>query len=243
MVTITYPDGWTGNEKITFTVTDANQNTASDDATFTVEAVPVVGDIPDQNTPFTPINLDSYLSGIDASKVTWTASGNINFVVNIDPVTHIATVSNPSNSNIPETITFTATATCCDKPISDSDAAAFTPEIPVKIDIKPGSFPNSINLGNGGTVPVAIFSTATFDATKVDPLTVTLAGASVQLKGKGTPMAAFEDVDGDGLKDIVVHVSTDALELSESDTEAILQGKTLDGTPIRGTDSIRVVPS
>jgi hypothetical protein len=40
--------------------------------------------------------------------------------------------------------------------------------IPVLIDIKPGSDPNSINLGSRGTVPVAILSTQDFDATTVD---------------------------------------------------------------------------
>ena len=114
--------------------------------------------------------------------------------------------------------------------------------IGVAIDIKPGSFPNSINLGSGGTVPVAIFSTTTFDARTVDPTTVTLAGAQVALKGKGTLMTSVEDVDGDGLLDLVVHVQTEALQLSDTDTEAVLDGKTSDGTAIRGTDSVRVVP-
>ncbi len=121
-------------------------------------------------------------------------------------------------------------------------AELFALVISVSIDIKPGSFPNSINLGSGGTVPVAILSTGTFDATTVDPVTVTLASAPVKLKGKGTPMTSVEDVNGDGLGDLVVHVDTSALELTETDTEAVLEGKTIDGTMIRGTDSVRVVP-
>ena len=73
-------------------------------------------------------------------------------------------------------------------------------EVNVDIDIKPGSDPNSINLGSNGNVPVAILSSADFDATTVDPYTVTLAGAEVSLKGKAqTPMASVEDVNGDGL--------------------------------------------
>ena len=112
----------------------------------------------------------------------------------------------------------------------------------VDIDIKPGSFPNSINLGSGGTVPVAIFSTFTFDATTVDPTTVTLASAPVKLRGQGMSMASFEDVNGDGLLDIVVHVETKTFELSETDTEAVLEGETFDGTRIRGVDTVRVVP-
>jgi hypothetical protein len=114
--------------------------------------------------------------------------------------------------------------------------------IEVEIDIKPGSFPNSINLGSKGTVPVAIFSSADFDAAIVDPETVTLAGAGVKIKGKGTPMASLEDVNGDGLPDLVVHVLTQALELTEGDEVAVLEGKTFNGTPIIGKDLIRVVP-
>jgi hypothetical protein len=73
-------------------------------------------------------------------------------------------------------------------------------------------------------------------------MTVTLASAPIKLKGKGTAMADAQDVNGDGLLDLVVHVSTEALQLSESDTEAVLEGKTFDGKDIRGADSTRVVP-
>ena len=113
---------------------------------------------------------------------------------------------------------------------------------PVTIDIKPGAFPNSINLGSSGVVPVAILSTEAFDATTVDPTSVTLAGSRVKVKGKGTPMASLQDVDGDGRRDLVVHVSTDALELTGTDVQAFLEGRTFDRVPIIGVDSIRVVP-
>ena len=114
---------------------------------------------------------------------------------------------------------------------------------PVSIDIKPGSFPNSINLGSSGVVPVAILGSATFNATQIDPLTVTLADARVKLKGKGTPMASLEDVNGDGFLDLVVQVSTDALQLTDSDTQAIVEGQTYGGVPFRGLDSVRIVPA
>ncbi|MBI4503356.1 MAG: hypothetical protein HY700_19635 [Gemmatimonadetes bacterium] len=112
----------------------------------------------------------------------------------------------------------------------------------VGIDIKPGSDPNTINLGSGGTVPVGILSSADFDARTVDPLTVTLAGAAVKLRGKGTAMAAAQDVNADGVLDLVVHVETSALELTEGDIEGVLEGQTFGGVRIRGADSVRIVP-
>jgi hypothetical protein len=119
----------------------------------------------------------------------------------------------------------------------------FTPPLSVAIDIKPGAFPNTINLGSNGNVPVAILSSASFDATTVEPLTVKLAGASVALKGNGTPVTSVQDVNGDGLMDLVVHVETEALELSETDTQANLVAYTSSGLGVTGSDSVRIVPN
>lgn len=55
-------------------------------------------------------------------------------------------------------------------------------------------------------------------------------------------MASFEDVKGDGRLDLLVHVDTEALQLSETDTQATLEGQTFSGTPIQGSDSVKVVP-
>ena len=117
--------------------------------------------------------------------------------------------------------------------------------VTIEIDIKPGSYPNSINLGSNGNVPVAILTSETFDATEVDPYSVTLEGAEVVLKLKGkaeTLMASYEDVNEDGFDDLIVHVDTEGLELSEEDTIADLKGETYGGTSIIGKDMIRIVP-
>jgi sugar lactone lactonase YvrE len=112
----------------------------------------------------------------------------------------------------------------------------------VGIDIRPGSYPNSINLGSNGNVPVAILSTPTFDASTVDPLTVTLESAPVVVRGNGTPSTSLEDVNADGLLDLVVHVETQGLKLTTESTEAVLQGRTRDGVAIAGSDTVNVVP-
>jgi hypothetical protein len=114
----------------------------------------------------------------------------------------------------------------------------------VDIDIKPGSWPNSINLGSKGVIPIAILSTPDFDATQVDPGTVALAGAGVALRGKGNKSLAHEeDVNGDGLPDLVVQVETENLDPSVfQDGFATLTGQTFGGQDIQGSDEIVVVP-
>jgi len=103
------------------------------------------------------------------------------------------------------------------------------------IDIKPGSYPNSINLGSKGMVPVAVLTTDDFDASTVDPDTVSFAHASPE-------RWMLEDVDGDGDMDMLFHFKTQDLDLDENSTRATLVGTTYDGTPIWGTDTVKIVP-
>ncbi len=129
----------------------------------------------------------------------------------------------------------------------DCKPATLDVAVDVEIDIKPGSDQNTINLGSKGTVPVAILSSDTFDATEVDPSTITLADAGVKVRGKGTAMYSEEDVNGDGLLDLVVHVETYALALTMGDTVATVEGFKpaglgLPSFHISGVDFIRIVP-
>jgi hypothetical protein len=112
--------------------------------------------------------------------------------------------------------------------------------IAVSIDIKPGSATNPINLGAQGTTPVAILGTATFDAARVDPATVTLAGAPVSVNSQGKAGFSVSDVNGDGLSDTLVHVVTARMSIAAGDTSATLAGQTFDGTPVEGSDRVTV---
>lgn len=106
----------------------------------------------------------------------------------------------------------------------------------VVIDIKPDSFPNSINLKSKGNVPVAILSDSAFDATTVDPDTVVFAGALPLPIGESP-----EDVNGDGLLDVILHFKTQGLDIQPGDTEDCLNGMTFDGQEFKGCDSIRII--
>jgi hypothetical protein len=113
----------------------------------------------------------------------------------------------------------------------------------VSIDIKPGSFPNSINLGSAGTVPVAILSSATFNALTVLPETISLSGARVKLMGRGDRyLCAGEDVNGDNRTDLVCHVLTAQFLIETGDSVAVLEAQTSTGLVVRGEDTIRIVP-
>ncbi|MEX0737536.1 MAG: fibronectin type III domain-containing protein [Bacteroidota bacterium] len=111
-----------------------------------------------------------------------------------------------------------------------------TGPLDVTVDIKPGSDTNPINLKSKGVIPVAILSTADFDATSVDGATVLFAGASPS-HGSGH----VEDVDGDGDLDWLGHFKTQETNIQEGDTSAGLTGKTNTGQELQGSDSIQLV--
>ena len=116
--------------------------------------------------------------------------------------------------------------------------------IPVSIDIKPGSDPNSINCTNHKeSIAVAILTTDDFDATTVDHTTVTFEGATETHVNKKTGVARRheEDVDGDGDTDLVLHFRLGDTGLTCDSTEGSLEGETFDGQGIEGTDAVRMI--
>jgi hypothetical protein len=124
-------------------------------------------------------------------------------------------------------------------PAFDIKGSAAVPDpFEVYIDVKPGSDPNSINPRSRGVIPVAILTTEDFDATAVDPSTVLFGKTGTE----ASPFHyAFEDVDGDGDIDMILHFRTQETGLICGNTEAILTGATLDGQAIEGSDSIKTV--
>jgi hypothetical protein len=128
---------------------------------------------------------------------------------------------------------------------------AFSEFIPIVIDIKPGSDPNAIALGAAGVLPVAILATDDFDPTEIDLRSVTLGDGdgndtAVYARRNGSLMAALSDIDGDGDVDLIAHLAIRALvangDLGATTTVLILSGATKEGLPIRGSDSVRIVP-
>jgi len=121
-------------------------------------------------------------------------------------------------------------------------------EISVAIDIKPGAFPNTINLASRGAIPVAFLSSPGFDAATIDPSTVTLRGEDftsglIKLKGNKNPqpMASLVDVDGDGDLDLLVHLDTQILATYELTSVCTMGALTNAGFVVSGSDTIQLV--
>ncbi len=115
--------------------------------------------------------------------------------------------------------------------------------IEVAIDIKPGSFPNSINLSSAGVIPVAILSSDTFDATTVNPDTIFLASGPVKVAGKsGKFLCHSDDVNGDFLEDLVCAVETALFMIEPGQGTAELTGETFDGIAHRWRGQYRNRP-
>ena len=180
-----------------------------------------------------PSSVDQ-VAGFDYS-IDWDGDGMVDQTVNGadgTPVNH--------TFNTAETTTVRLTAT--DKDGGVSEEVAFQVDIiqPVDVDVKPGNSQNKVNVKSQGVIPVAVYTTADFDAQTVDASTVRLVGVSAN-------HFAWEDVDDDGDLDLILHFRTQDilnvldldLKAGESEQLAVsLTGETVDEVLLQGFDTI-----
>jgi hypothetical protein len=111
----------------------------------------------------------------------------------------------------------------------------------VEIDIKPNTFPNDVNSVARGTIPVAILSTPAFSA----PVAVDHASLTFGRTGDEASLSFCngngEDVNGDGLLDLVCHFHRPLTGFVPGDALGILRGRTRASENLMGSDSVRVV--
>lgn len=125
-------------------------------------------------------------------------------------------------------------------------------EIDIEIDIKPYSDSNCIYDNDKGVIPVVIFGSeeieglGEFDVTMIWVGTIELEGLGVKIVGKQPnikEMAHFEDVNGDGIMDMVVQIKKESGVLSSGTARLTgIIGDQYQGIIyFEGTDSICVV--
>lgn len=213
VATITTSPGFVGSAVFTFTATDPDGNTGSDQATFSVTSVenqpPVVSDIPDQTInageSFAPINLDDYVTDPDHAddELTWTYSGNTLLSVSI--VNRVATVTYPVGFTGSETITF---GVFDPEGAFDSDDATFTVVAVGAPDFAISAAPETVTVAYGEIAPFAY---------TVDVLSIDDFDGEVTLSVLGLPAGATADF---------------SVNPVTAPGQSILSGNTADDTPV-----------
>jgi hypothetical protein len=119
----------------------------------------------------------------------------------------------------------------------------------ILLKLTQGEGPRNINMKSQGKIAVAVLSVVDgFDATTIDPATVTLGDgsdpdAAVAGNKHGKLMVSWPDLDGDGLQDALFHFNTQDLVfagLTAVTTELVLHGMTTGGVEFSGSDAVAV---
>ncbi len=112
----------------------------------------------------------------------------------------------------------------------------------ISIDIKPGSRELApINPKSKGKIPVALLSGNGFSAMDVKPASLTF-GSTGNEASLSKCNSAGEDVNGDGLLDLVCHFENQAAAFKASDLEGVVRGSTKSGAAFEGRGYLKVLP-
>jgi hypothetical protein len=194
---------------------------------------------------------DAVLAGIEelTTDVWWEVTADPGLTVTLDPAVHLGVSGGAIVSfaetievtgDVPVSTTFTATVAFYANSYPDEGAIIGEQTITVivvVIDIKPWSYPNSINTKSNGVVPVGILGSDTFDVTAVDVTTLAFGPSGA------TPAHDLTDPDvhnghlvnpdlitgwtanEDGYVDLVTHFRQKDTGLAAGDTIAWLTGQ------------------
>ena len=94
------------------------------------------------------------------------------------------------------------------------------------------------NTKSNGKIPVAILSNPSFDATKVDTVSLTFGHSGNEAS---LAFCNIQQVNADNLPDLLCHFNAHAAAFQPGDTTATLKGKTSSGVAFEATDTIHIV--
>ncbi len=246
-----------GSYTIAVSVSDDDGGTGTDDVQVTVENVaPTVDAGPDASlTSGETFDFSGSFSdpGVDDDPWDWVITWG-DGEPNATGSTNDQSAAIEASHQVCAAGAYTVTLAVTDKDGgTGSDGLTVTvPYLAIGIDISPTDLPNPVNLNKKGVLAVAVLGSATFDATAIDPASLTLGDEAltdthVVLKNNGTYQTSLEDVNGDGIMDMVAKFDIPTLvangDLTSASTSLVLRGFLADGcTNFRGEDVVTVVP-
>lgn len=108
----------------------------------------------------------------------------------------------------------------------------------VAVDFKPESAGNNVNPDSNAMVPVAVLSADGFDPGQIDLSTVRFGLTGTEA---GIQNSSFEDLNGDGIADLIAGFRIRHTGIVCGTEEAWLSGRLLNGREFFGSDTIRTV--
>ena len=127
----------------------------------------------------------------------------------------------------------------------------------IDVNVHPNSDPNPVNTGSGGSTPVAIFGSATFNVYDIDTASLTLGDAKVKVVGKkSNELCSYEDIGSydeayfdklnptpDGYPDLLCKFFTVDIfgeGVSGEEVPIKITGE-INGLPFEGSDVVKIV--
>lgn len=108
------------------------------------------------------------------------------------------------------------------------------------IEIMPRVSTKVVNLRGTAPIQVAILSSPSFNPVqRIDPDTLTFGRTGDQ---RSLAFCAADEVNGDGIPDLICHFEIRLTSFRQGDTEGILRGMSVDRVRFEGRGTIQVVP-